>query len=228
MFIKHSPPLPRRIDKRTQRIPTPSPTLESILIDVCNCFNQDIEMIKSKRRCIEYVNCRRIYSYVAHVLTNEACYDVASLINRNHTTYLDRVEQCFGWFGINEADFIEDWNAYTTRSIIWREYYLLKKQALIEGCPEYIKDLKKEEIYWKKQVKQAKEQKRKWELQLKEASEHKNLPKIEVAKSNVQIYKNRFNQAKQCLACLKLQFHKFTRSYDRRILYRSKRNNASC
>lgn len=209
MLIKHSPPLPRRNKKYTERILTKSPSLGEIIEDVCVCFGQDIEMIKSPSQCNRHITPRRIYCYVAHVLTNETCASISNFINRDHTTYLDRVDQCLGWFEINEASFMDDWNIYISKSAIWREYYLLKKQALIDGCSKYIEDLRREEIYWKRQVKQAKEQKRKWERQLEKATKHQNTPKIEAAKSNFEKYKNRLDQGKQSLSSLRLRFYKF-------------------
>jgi hypothetical protein len=204
MLVKHSPPLPRRNKKHTERVPSKSPSLEEILEDVCRCFIQSVESIKSPRQYNRYIIPRRIYCYVSHVLTNESCGNAAALINRDHSTYIDRLAQCFEWFEINEPSFIDDWNVYTSRSEIWKEYYLLKKQALIDGCSKHIEELRKQEHYWKRQVKQAKEQKRKWEEQIEKATELD----IEVVKSKVKIYKNRLSQGKRSLSFLRSQYYK--------------------
>lgn len=202
MLVKHYPPLPRRNKKSTYRILTKSPSLEEILADVCRCFRQDAEMIKSPSRCSKYTVPRRIYCYVAHVLTNESCDNVADFINRNHTTYLDRVTQCFGWFEINEANWMEDWNVYLSKSQVWGEYYLLKKQALIDGHSQYNKKIREEARYWRRQIKQAKAQKIKWKKEFTLAAKDKNATGVTVAKANIEKYSERLTNSKYFLSSI--------------------------
>ncbi len=126
MHVQFSPPLPRRNKRSTLRPKTKEPSIEEILIDVCRCFNVPVEMVKSTSQYYIHVIPRRIYCYVAHVLTNDSCSKISGLINRDHSTYVDRVDQCLGWFKIKEPGFMEDWDTYTRKSQIWREYYQLK------------------------------------------------------------------------------------------------------
>lgn len=202
MLVKHYPPLPRRNKKATCRILTKSPSLEEILTDVCRCFEQNIEMIKSHSRRSKYTVPRRIYCYVAHVLTNESCDSIADYINRNHTTYLDRVTQCFGWFEINEVNWMEDWNIYLNRSLVWGKYYHLKKEALTKGYSKYNKKAREEARYWRRQIKVAKEQKIKWKKQFTCASKERNILEITVAQENIKKYSERIAYSKYFLSSI--------------------------
>jgi hypothetical protein len=203
MLLKHSPPLPRRNKKLTHRILTKSPSLEEILEDVCRCFGQEVEKVKSISQSNKYIIPRRIFFYLAHVLTNESCDNISSLVNRNHATYLDRVSQCFGWFEINEPNFIEDWNIYISKSEVWREYYLLKKQAIIDTHSQCNNKIREEAKYWKRQIKQAKAQKIKWKKQFTIAAKDRDVIEIVKAKSNIDKYSSRLRQGKRSLLSLK-------------------------
>lgn len=133
MLIKKEPPLPRRTRLRSLRKITEAPTLDQILDDICACFNVSAEMVKSPRQYNKYVIPRRIYCYVAHVLTNESCDSIADFINRDHTTYLDRVDQCFGWFEIDDEKWKKEWHKYIYHSKIWYKYYFIRRSAACKG-----------------------------------------------------------------------------------------------
>lgn len=129
MITRLPPPLPKRNPLRSHRIITKEPSLNEILVDVCCAFGQSVENIKSSRQFNDYVICRRIYTYVSHVLTNKSISVIASLINRDHSTCVNHLSDCFGFFEINDTDFMSEWDSYVLRSALWREYYWIKKTA---------------------------------------------------------------------------------------------------
>jgi len=120
------PPLPKRHKYYSLRIKTKEPTLEEILVDVCECFKRDIEKVKSKRQFIRNLICRRIYCYVAHVLTNESVTKIGQLINKDHTSCCGYIDQCFTWFEIDDHVFKGEWDIYTQKSKIWNEYFQIR------------------------------------------------------------------------------------------------------
>ncbi len=129
MITRLPPPLPKRNPLRSHRIITKEPSLNEILVDVCCAFGQSAEDIKSPRQFNDYVICRRIYTYVAHVLTNESITEIASLINRDHSSCLTLLKQSFDCFEINDPSFTGEWGAYISKSIIWWDYFFIKKAA---------------------------------------------------------------------------------------------------
>lgn len=208
MHVKHSPPLPKRNKKHTHRVLTESPSLEEILLDICNCFGQSVEMIKSESQFNKHIVPRRIYCYVSHVLTNVSCGNAAALINRDHTTYLDRIQQCLDWFELNETNFMDDWRIYILKSKVWRKYFLIKKQATIGESSEYMQRVITEANDWKRLIKQAKEQKRKWSRRLEKALKEKNYFNAEVAKANVDKYSIKLTESEKGISSLKFYNYK--------------------
>lgn len=208
MLVKHSPPLPKRNKKHTHRIITDSPSLEEILLDICNCFGQNTEMIKSKSQSTCHVVARRIFCYVAHVLTNESCHMISDLIKRDHTTYIDRVDQCIEWFEIKEPLFINEWDVYTLKSQIWNKYFFIKKSAKEEESSAYVQQIRSEERYWLRQIKQATAGKRKWRKLHKIALADNNTSKIDITRINIKKYLERISKAKNSLSSLKLTIKK--------------------
>jgi hypothetical protein len=124
-----SPPLPKRSPFRSQRAKSKEPSLDEILEDICAVFKQNVIMVKSTRKCRKYVICRRIYNYVSHVLTNQSITEIASLINRDHSSCLTLLRQSFDCFEINDPSFTGEWGAYISKSIIWWDYFFIKKAA---------------------------------------------------------------------------------------------------
>lgn len=115
-------PLPTRghIKKNQKNNP---PTLDEILLDVCQSFNEPIDDVLGKKRKEDLVKCRRIYFYVANVLTNESCDAIAGKINKDHTTYLFHIENCECWFRIGEPKFMSQWETYLSNTGVWYRYF---------------------------------------------------------------------------------------------------------
>lgn len=130
MIIIHEPPLPKRFKRRFVNKSVAEPSLEEILVDVCNCFEQDISGVVSTSKKEELINCRRIFYYVASVLTSEKCIKISDFLsNQDHATFIHHETKALEWFKIQEPEFMYNWNKYVSFSNLWRTYYHLQKSA---------------------------------------------------------------------------------------------------
>lgn len=106
----------------------PTPTALEVFADVCQAFDITAEQITTKNRGENNVGCKRIFCYVANVLTNERSGAISLLINKHRGTYLSHVKYCINMFESNDARFMKRWNEFLHRSKIWDKYYKLHKQ----------------------------------------------------------------------------------------------------
>ncbi len=123
MPTSHEPPLPQRHKRRYLKRGLAQPSLNDILEDICKCFNQPPEMVKSSSRKRKYVICRRIYCYVASVITYYNCSRIAEYINRDHSSFIYQEERVISWFKLNDPLFMDEWYDYIESSSIWNKYY---------------------------------------------------------------------------------------------------------
>jgi hypothetical protein len=95
--------------------------LSIILTAVCNTFKITEMQISGKRRYKELVAARQIYCYMAKHNTNYSLSRIGSKINRDHTTVLHSIAECF-----NRCD-----EFYNPQHIIFnKNFYQLFKEAI--------------------------------------------------------------------------------------------------
>lgn len=98
------------------------PALEEILQDVCDVFGQPIEKMTMPGKKEEVVMCKRIYCYVATLLTDATFKVIGVLINKDHTTVMHHRASVIDWKSVNDSIFMKTWKKYTGNSKIWYEF----------------------------------------------------------------------------------------------------------
>lgn len=130
-MIRKSPPLPIRkigYPKDVETIGYRPPPLSILLRDVCQSFETTIEILRDQKLTAEkYVYPRRIFFYIANVLTGESSTKIAATLHRDRGTYWAHIKNVEKWFEINEDEFMTKWAIYTSNSKLWGKYYDLKK-----------------------------------------------------------------------------------------------------
>lgn len=101
---------------------TKGPELEEILADIAMIFEKDVNEIKKKCMRSDLVLCRRIYCYVACIITNAPFPAIGRLINKDHTNVTYHREEAKNKIRDNNPDIIFDWFDYTNGSELWNEY----------------------------------------------------------------------------------------------------------
>jgi len=129
MVKTYSPPLPiRKKGERPEKCD--GPELGAIFLEICQIFEQSPEIVSSKSRKREVVNYRRIFFYVANVLTDASCKAISQFMGqRDHSTYLFNSQAAADHFTSRANDFMDDWSIYADQSEIWKKYYPIKLTA---------------------------------------------------------------------------------------------------
>ena len=85
-----------------------------ILIDtVCQFYNITIDQLKSRSRHGYIVEARRMYCYLARVLTPKSLKDIGLKIDRDHATVLHQYKNMAGYVEICDTNMINDVNNIT-------------------------------------------------------------------------------------------------------------------
>jgi len=85
-----------------------------ILIDtVCQFYNITIDELKSRSRQGYIVEARRMYCYLARVLTPKSLKDIGLKIDRDHATVLHQYKNMAGYVEICDTNMIKDVNNIT-------------------------------------------------------------------------------------------------------------------
>jgi len=131
MVLSQPPPLPIRTNKLRERLkPTPGdPSAREVLEDICRVFGVSEEALMSESKEEDVVKYRRLYFYVANVLTSVNSTRISALINRDRGTYLWHLGVCVSMFESGDDKFIALWNIYTKGSLIWNTHYNRKNKA---------------------------------------------------------------------------------------------------
>lgn len=101
---------------------TKGPNISDILEEMATIFEVSIEEIVSKSKKGELVKIRRLYYYVARILTNSRQENISELINRDRSCIPHHVTLVMNWIRLKDSDFIKIWETYTSKSVIWNTY----------------------------------------------------------------------------------------------------------
>lgn len=104
------------------------PSALEVLADVCYVFDLTTEDITKRGRREENIEIKKLYCYVANVLTNERSGEIALLMNRGRGTYLSHVDNCVAMFESNDARFMRYWNKYISKSRVWTKHFNIQKK----------------------------------------------------------------------------------------------------
>lgn len=110
---------------------TRGPSLDSIMNDVAGIFNETPELVKSKSKKKEHIIPRRIYCYVACLLTNASLVEISDLLSScDHSDVCYHRQKVIDFKKVNDFDFREQWEQYTSNSKIWNDYIKSNKNTI--------------------------------------------------------------------------------------------------
>lgn len=101
---------------------TRGPLLSDILADVCVVFEQSMENVTGRLRKQDYVKCRRIFTYVSHIITDSSLESISKMLNRDHTTAIHHIEKVQEFIDSKDSLFERDWSQYVSKSIFWNTF----------------------------------------------------------------------------------------------------------
>lgn len=120
------------INRELPEIGFETPSAIEVLADVCYVFDLTTEDITKRGRREENIEIKKLYCYVANVLTNERSGEISLLMNRGRGTYLSHVDNCVAMFESGDSTFMKYWNKYINKSRIWAKYFRIHKQYINE------------------------------------------------------------------------------------------------
>jgi hypothetical protein len=129
-MIQHRAPLPVIVGIPAKKTPIDpnDPTPIEILSDMCQAFRIDPIQITSILRSEERVKYRRIYCYLANVLSSASSDEKAAIINKDRGTYYHHAKKCADWFESNDREFMASWSIYLENSKLWSRHFKRKQQ----------------------------------------------------------------------------------------------------
>jgi len=131
----HQPPLPIIKNKAREKRANPNPndpTPLGVFTDICNVFGLQNELFLLKDQREDTVKFKRLYCYVANVLTSASSDKIAAMINCHRATYYWHAEICVQLFESNDYMFMALWERYVNGSLIWNSNYRNKKRLLCQ------------------------------------------------------------------------------------------------
>lgn len=129
-MIKNQPPLPLILhDSSFRATPDPNdPTPLEILADMCKALSILPEQVTTKDKDEHYIRYRRLYCYLANVLSSESSGEKAKIVNVQRGTYLFHAKKCASMFESNDRPFMRLWHEYAFKSKLWHMFYPFKQK----------------------------------------------------------------------------------------------------
>ena len=108
--------------------------IDILINTVCDYYEVNRVLLKSRSRLGYIVEARRMYCYLARVLTPKSLKYIGSKINRDHATVLHQYSNMAGYVEIEDSNMISDINKVTHEygSNIRAYEYLLKNKKDID------------------------------------------------------------------------------------------------
>jgi len=103
----------------------PLPTLDEILLEICEIFEADPEKIKAPGKPGEIVKVRYIFFYVASHILNKSISlkEIGHFMGgRHHTTVMFARDNMIGYLDKEDGYIWKEWEKYRSKSKIWRQY----------------------------------------------------------------------------------------------------------
>lgn len=132
-MIKQHPPLPfaPRMPGGKSIIDPDDPTCLEVLADLRQVFGLTTEQVTAEDfRGEDFVKYRRLYCYVANVLSSEPSDRKSSLVNLSSCTYRYHTKKCIKWFELADPQFMILWDIYSSKSELWNKHFKRKSSAL--------------------------------------------------------------------------------------------------
>lgn len=109
-------------DKR-KKYPAPHCTLEDLFTECCAIFHQDPVMIRRGPKKEEIVLVRRIFAYVACMVTNASLLDISKMIGgHEHTKASYSRDKVIAFLDCKDPYFMEKWDHFVEHSEIWKTF----------------------------------------------------------------------------------------------------------
>lgn len=105
------------------------PPLDNILEEIAVIFHKSIEELKSHDKNENLVKCRKLYGYVASLITDSRPQIISAVINRERTSVIYYKRDVRDNIKTNDHLWNETWNKYVSESKIWQQYYLPDKKV---------------------------------------------------------------------------------------------------
>lgn len=110
------------------RAQTKGPSLYSILQDVEVSLDVAEVCILSNIRKHEWVMARRIYAYVATMITDATYKAIGSMIFKDHSMVIEYNRDVAKFNYTNDALFLEYWTKYMANSKIWGAHEIISRR----------------------------------------------------------------------------------------------------
>lgn len=106
--------------------------LQILVNSICNYYHVTIEELNGRSRLGYIVEARRMYCYLARVLTPKSLNSIGKKILRNHATVLHQFKQVTGYVDIKDGSIISDIDDVTS------DYYKNLKLHELETAKELL------------------------------------------------------------------------------------------
>lgn len=94
-----------------------APSLEDILIDVCQAMEEPVELVVGKSRKTEHVVCRKIFFKVAKLKSGSSLQKMADVAGRtDHSTVISALKKVQDLEDTKDLQWLSDWTRYVENS----------------------------------------------------------------------------------------------------------------
>lgn len=98
------------------------PASIAVFHDICIVFDIESKQITRKSRCQENVKYRRLYCYVANILSSDSSNEKSSLVNIKRSTYYEHAKRFVGLLESGDKATVKLWEKYSEESILYHSY----------------------------------------------------------------------------------------------------------